>query len=91
VIETTKTGAVIVTGKGIQLYKLQALKSCLELQAKTGMQPNRHTNPRKIAKQLFKLKTNDFNVLLAACEKAIAELSPQVTRVSEANDSTNST
>jgi hypothetical protein len=82
-IEQTASGGTVVTGKGIDLYRLIALKSALKLESH-GMRVSRHVNARKIAKQETGLKTNDYAKLIAAVEAKIAELSPQVARVAVA-------
>lgn len=85
-IEHTKTGAVVVTGKGIDLYRWVALLTTLKLQAKTGMRPNRFTNPRAIAKAWLNLKTNNFDQLIAAVEAVVESKRAQVTHVYEVDD-----
>lgn len=47
------------TGTGIQLFQLLALRSSCRLQLKTGMKPNRHTNPVMIARHRYKCKRSE--------------------------------
>lgn len=82
-IEHAKGGATVLTGKAIDLYNWAALASALRLQAKTGMRPNRHVNPRKVAKEWLQVRTNDFGLLITMVEAKVKELQSQVTHIYE--------
>lgn len=86
-IEHLKGGGIAITGPAaMELYRLISLRSCLKLQRDTGMRPNRHVNPLKIAKVLTKLKTNDYNKHLEAIDKLIEVQRTKVTHIIEADD-----
>lgn len=83
-IEHFGDGGMVVSGeKAIKLYQLVSLRATLKLQRDTGMRPNRHVNPRAIAKKLTGLKTNDFNKLLEAVDRHIEAQQVKVVHVYE--------
>lgn len=53
------------------------------VKAKTGMRPNRHVNPRKVAKEWLQVRTNDFGLLITMVEAKVKELQSQVTHIYE--------
>jgi hypothetical protein len=74
-IEVT-AGGTMVTGKGIGLYRLLAMRSALGLQLKTGMKLSRGLSAYSMAKREFGLKGNIQRVyeqLDAIVNKASAE------------------
>lgn len=82
-IENTETGAVVMTGKGIDLYRLLVLKTSLKLEMK-GIRMSRRMSALKAAKMITGLKSSKREVQLAEVERLIATLEPKVTRVSTA-------
>lgn len=82
-IENTSTGAVVMTGKGIDLYRLLVLKSSLKLEI-AGIRMSRRMSALKAAKGITGLKSNKREEQLAEVERLIAELDPKVARVSTA-------
>lgn len=72
-IETTETGAIVVTGDdGMLVYRLAALRSALKL-AMVGIKVHRSVNAVKLAKEATGLKTNDKQKLLEAVEKLLED------------------
>lgn len=61
-IEKTKTGAIVITGDSIPVYRLLVLWSGLKLEAKTGMTRSRGQSCYSIVKAEFKLKGNKERV-----------------------------
>lgn len=80
-IEKTEGGALVMTGKGIDLYQLLALRSALKLEMK-GLRMSRHMSALKAAKAITGLKSSKREAQLAEVERLIATLEPKVTRVS---------
>lgn len=76
-------GGTFVTGKGIALFRLIALKSALKLES-VGLRASRGVNARKLAKAETGLKTNDYAKLIAAVEAKIAEAGEKVAHIAVA-------
>jgi hypothetical protein len=81
VIEHSPSGAVVATGKGVELFRLLALKSALKLEIK-GLRMSRRMSALKAAKSITGLSSNKRDVQLAEVERLISCLEPKVTRVS---------
>jgi hypothetical protein len=79
----TMQGGTIFTGKGLDLFRLVALKSALRLESH-GMRAGRGVNARKLAKQETGLKTNDYAKLIAAVEAKIVAMNNTVAHVAVA-------
>lgn len=63
-IEVTSTGAMMITGEHIGLYRLLTLKHAMQLEIKTGMKASRGFNPFKIARDEFGITAKKKELVL---------------------------
>lgn len=71
-IETNEGGSISVTGQGIETYRLIALKHALSLFERTGMRPNRHIHPLKIAQATTGVKGRNYAKMYVVLDQMIA-------------------
>jgi hypothetical protein len=79
-IESFEGGGILVTGKGIELFRLIALKQGLKLQAKGIRMSSKIPQATTICRKQYGLK-GTLPKLLAQVEALIEAASGQVTRI----------
>ena len=72
-IEQLPGGGTFITGQGIRTYGLLQCKSALWMFIKTGMRPNRHVNPVKLAQQVTGVTGRRYVQMMEKLDAMIAE------------------
>jgi hypothetical protein len=67
-IEITPTGATIITGEHIAVYRMLALRSMMRLEVKTGMKATSRGNPFKAVREEFGITARKKELVLAQFE-----------------------